>query len=491
MNEASARGPVTPPARWLREGWRILTLRTPRLDGLASSPPLVVGLLGLDYVMVFLIQRAMFGGHPTFDPRGIASGLIDAAPGLLMCWVVARSMRACAQPGIGVAALFTLRLAFLLVLTIVDGAVLLVIRIAAGGAEAWPQSLSMTLWGGATGWFLLAQLRWLWPMAAGRAARAAVPALLLVSIGAGVLLPAAFWWPERPAPRAVAASAGGAASTAHAAADDEGGYAGLPLTAALVDAQPRILADALDGLAPQRPGRVDVYAATYAPYASQDVFMHESAVVAKTMGERFGAAGRTVQLVVNPATSTRLPWATPENLHRTILRMAARMDRDEDVLFLHLTSHGGADAVLAADTWPLETDELTPAQLRAWLDEAGVRWRVISISACFSGSWIAPLAGDGALVMTAADADHTSYGCGSRSPLTFFGQAMYVDALAHTWSFEEAHAEARRLIDEREKAAGKTDGYSNPQLSEGEGIRARLRRLQAERAANRPPGTPR
>jgi len=48
-------------------------------------------------------------------------------------------------------------------------------------------------------------------------------------------------------------------------------------------------------------------------------------------------------------------------------------------------------------------------------------WRVISVSACCSGSWIAPLAGDTALVMTAADADHTSYGCGRRSELTFFG----------------------------------------------------------------------
>jgi hypothetical protein len=111
-----------------------------------------------------------------------------------------------------------------------------------------------------------------------------------------------------------------------------------------------------------------------------------------------------------------------------------------------------------------------------------VRWRVISISACFSGSWIAPLAGDGTLVMTAADATHTSYGCGSKSPLTFFGQAMYVDALKTTWSFEKAHAEARELITRREKEAGKTDGYSNPQIGEGEGIRLQLLRLQAERA---------
>ena len=208
--------------------------------------------------------------------------------------------------------------------------------------------------------------------------------------------------------------------------------------------------------------------------------MRESAVVAKTMGERFGAAGRTVQLVMNPATETTLPWATQAKLHQTILRMAAVMDRDRDVLFLHLTSHGGADGRLATDSWPLQTEPLTPDILKRWLDEAGIRWRVVSISACYSGSWIAPLSGDGTLVMTAADATHTSYGCGSRSPLTFFGQAMYVDALHDTWSFAEAHARARQLIETREKAAGKSDGYSNPQISEGAGIREVLQRLAAQ-----------
>jgi hypothetical protein len=87
------------------------------------------------------------------------------------------------------------------------------------------------------------------------------------------------------------------------------------------------------------------------------------------------------------------------------------------------------------------------------------------------------------LVMTAADATHTSYGCGSRSPLTFFGQAMYVDALKETWSFQQAHAQARQLIEVREKEAGKTDGYSNPQIREGAAIGEVLKRLEAQQSA--------
>ncbi|UUZ54811.1 hypothetical protein LP419_01870 [Massilia sp. H-1] len=56
--------------------------------------------------------------------------------------------------------------------------------------------------------------------------------------------------------------------------------------------------------------------------------------------------------------------------------------------------------------------------------------------------------------MTASDADHTSYGCGRKSPLTFFGRAMYDEQLrTKTRSFAEAHAAARLVIDLREKEA--------------------------------------
>jgi hypothetical protein len=81
--------------------------------------------------------------------------------------------------------------------------------------------------------------------------------------------------------------------------------------------------------------------------------------------------------------------------------------------------------------------------------------------------------------MTAADSDHTSYGCGSKSPITYFGKAMFDEELRHTWSFESAHAAARRSIEQREKDAGKTDGYSNPQIRVGADIKEHLRLLEA------------
>jgi hypothetical protein len=129
---------------------------------------------------------------------------------------------------------------------------------------------------------------------------------------------------------------------------------------------------------------------------------------------------------------------------------------------------------------------VTPAGLRAALDKAGVRNRVIAVSACFAGGWIGPLASDGTLIMTAADATHTSYGCGRRSELTFFGRAVFDEQFRKTRSFEEAFAKAVPVIQQREIDAGKKDGFSNPQISVGEKIRPVLAALQGRLETPKP-----
>lgn len=446
---------------WLRQGARVLALRAPRWQGLDARPLAVALLVGSSYLLGFLMQRAVLDGEPQPHWPGFLDGWAGAALTAWLCWVVARS-----NGTVTAAALFALCCAASLVFGMLAGAGMLVLRATFGPNDAWPTGLQWTAWLLPVTWAGLVQMLLFWRVAAPGAVRTI--ALLLAPLPLVLnawLAPVVFWWPDAPV---------------EAAAEAEATDSGLVLTDAVVHAQPALLADALQALRPPQHGRVNLYGLTYAPYASEDVFMRESGVVARTMRERFGAEGRLVELVVNPATSTSLPWATPLNLRLAIQRMATVMDRERDVLFLHLTSHGGADGQLASDTAPLQTAPMTPQLLKRWLDEAGVRWRVISVSACYAGSWIAPLAGDGTLVMTAADAEHTSYGCGKRSPLTFFGRAMFEEELRKTWSFTEAHAAARKVIELREQEAGKSDGYSNPQISEGAGIRCVLQQLATQ-----------
>lgn len=440
---------------WLRAGAATLLFRAPGGRRLIAHPATLVAFVVAKFLLTLLLQRVAVESPSELNPWAWLNGGSNLALAAWLCWVVARSNNSDEPPQIGVLLIVLLSMSLLLV-AISHG----IDAVSPSAAERSPW-LAWSIWLLPLLWFGLAQMRLLWRHAASTLARGAI--VLVTSaqiIISGWLAPVVFWTPtiDPDAPQAPR----------------------LTLTQDVVDAQPRLLTEALTALRPQQPGRVDVFAVTYAPYATQDVFLRESGVVAKTLGERFGAASRTVQLVVNPATASTLPWATPQNLRKTITHIASRMNREEDVFFIHLTSHGGYDGNLAVDSYPLESEPLTPQLLKAWLDEAGIRWRVISVSACYSGSWLAPLKDAGTLVMTAADASHTSYGCGSRSELTFFGRAMYVDALARTRSFEQAHAEARLLIDQREKEAGKSDGYSNPQLQQGEAIRPVLQRLERE-----------
>ena len=250
-------------------------------------------------------------------------------------------------------------------------------------------------------------------------------------------------------------------------ADEEAEAPRLHLSQAVFEAQQNLWPVLESGLQPRREGVVNVYGLVFAPYAEEDVFRRESALVADVLRQRFDADGRVIVLLNHRDTATTVPWATPQNLHRAIDLLASKMDREHDLLVVYLTSHGAQDFQLAASHWPLDVDPIDPNLLRRELDGAGIRHRVIAISACFSGGWIEPLANDDTLVMTAADADHTSYGCGSRSELTFFGRAMFDEQLRQTHSFTEAFSHALPVIAQREKEAGKEDGPSNPQMRLG------------------------
>jgi len=253
-------------------------------------------------------------------------------------------------------------------------------------------------------------------------------------------------------------------------------FASFELSQENFESQQAMLKDALKAITPSASDEREVYGLVYAPY-DEDVFLRESAMVKKVLEERFDARGRVVLLVNNTATVAELPWATGLNLERSLRALAEAMDTERDVLVLYLTSHGGDDFKLAAMNWPLEVDDLQADQLRAMLDEFGIRYRVIAVSACYSGGWIGPLQNEDTLVMTAADSDHTSYGCGSKSELTFFGRAVFDEQLRKTLSFEQAFNAAMPVIRQREMAAKKDDGFSNPQIFVGKNVRVILDEL--------------
>jgi len=54
-----------------------------------------------------------------------------------------------------------------------------------------------------------------------------------------------------------------------------------------------------------------------------------------------------------------------------------------------------------------------------------MRYKVVVISACYSGVFIPPLANPDTLVITAADADHPSFGLPGQSEVDLFRQRLF------------------------------------------------------------------
>ena len=242
-------------------------------------------------------------------------------------------------------------------------------------------------------------------------------------------------------------------------------------------AQPQLLQRALAGILPGRRGVEDLYFVGFAGDGSEDVFLKEIEVIARLFRERFDASGRSVLLVNNERTATEYPFATATALERSLRRVGRVMDRDEDVLVLYLTSHGSEDHELTTDLWPYDFQQIDPAALREMLDRSGIGWRVIVVSACYSGGFVDSLRDERTLVMTASDASSNSFGCGNDSDFTWFGKALFDEQLRRTRSFTAAFAGAAASISRREKEEG--EDPSNPQIFVGERMRGYLPRLEA------------
>jgi hypothetical protein len=242
--------------------------------------------------------------------------------------------------------------------------------------------------------------------------------------------------------------------------------------------QPEILKRALDAVQPGRRGVVDVYFIGMGGYANQDVFMKEVDAVSRLFRERFGSEGKSIRLINNPKSLADSPIASVTGLRKSLQRIAAVMNNDEDLLFLFLTSHGSQSHRFSLDLSPLQFHELDPEKLRRLLDESGIRNRVVVISACYSGGFIEPLKNDASLIIAASAADKNSFGCSNEAEWTYFGKAFFDEALRKTHSFVEAFEIAKPVIAAREKEQGYTP--SEPQMALGPDIKATLLRLQQQ-----------
>lgn len=217
--------------------------------------------------------------------------------------------------------------------------------------------------------------------------------------------------------------------------------------------QPRLLQQALDRIDPSIPGKSDWYFMGVAGFSDQNVFRSEINKVRELFDVRFGTSGHSLALINNNYTWLDEPIATKTSILRGLKTIGQQMNADEDVLFLTLSSHGEENVIQLANP-PLAMDNLDATWLREALDASGIRWRVIVVSACYSGSFIDELASPTTVIITASAADKMSFGCTNSAEMTYFGQAFFAESLRENSSFSDAFKDAAYRVQERELYMG-------------------------------------
>ena len=436
-------------AQLLRDGLRLALLRRPKRTPLDAG----FGSFALFFLIGVAIDAAwswpLFEAPRRLDLAGVQAALAAAAIQLAVAAVIAAG---CGRRALFWAIACWLQCAWFVV-QMVDGPLYLADR-----EVAFP--LALYAWVASLAWVLLIHLRlatFLIPKAFLRATAVAVVAFLLQMAPFLVLDWPDLWRTEQ-------------AEEFDAMPVDPPGTLANP--EAVMYAQMPLLERALSRLAPQRPGVVDLYAVAFGGDAGEDVFRNEVEYVLRLFAQRFGAGDRVLGLLNHPATASEHPLATATNLERSLRAVARRMDVEEDILFLYVTSHGSEDHWIYVNQPPLPLDHIDPKRLRRALDRSGIRWRVLVVSTCYSGGYVESLRGPTTLVMTASRADRASFGCGADSEITWFGKAYLAGALNRTTDFIEAFALAKRSISawEREEEFPASD----PQIAVGKEIAAKL-----------------
>lgn len=211
-----------------------------------------------------------------------------------------------------------------------------------------------------------------------------------------------------------------------------------------------ILEKELEELTPGEPGQPEVYFLGIAGDGTQRVFSREANAFRDRLDTGAPLGDRQVTLLNDRTLIGKRPMATRTSIERALQTIGERMNPEEDVLVLYITSHGSDDHQISLENEHIGLEDLPAQTLADMLAASGIRWQVIIISACYSGGFIESLGNDYSLILTAAAADRTSFGCTDKAETTYFGRAL-LDSLARSADPAQAYRLLSEAVAEREK----------------------------------------
>ncbi len=209
-------------------------------------------------------------------------------------------------------------------------------------------------------------------------------------------------------------------------------------------------------------GQKEVFLVVVAGFDSPSVFSNEMRLAAEQLGIALNAKSRTLLLSNSNKDRETLPQVTPFLLQRAVQKLGKKMNGSEDILTLYLVSHGTKQGfVFKPNNGYMEI--ASPYSIQQALKEAETPWNMVFVSACYSGLFVDELNNSISMIMTAADAEHTSFGCDVTDKYTYFGRELLTNrdfSAKVDWNaiFQDT------LLKIKKKEADKYLEHSNPQF---------------------------
>ena len=186
------------------------------------------------------------------------------------------------------------------------------------------------------------------------------------------------------------------------------------------------------------------------------------------------------QLSVNPGSD---PGVAPTN-SANFEYMAQYVTTGAPGCLFYFSSHGSQQGIAFGFNETLDPGSLSRL-INAW---CGERPTVVIVSACHSGVFVPALSGPNRMVLTAARADRSSFGCGGTDRYPYFDECV-LNVLPQSTDFLSLANNAQACVSRRE-AETNASPPSEPQLTVGNQVQGTLSALRFTDSFNAPPPTP-
>ena len=218
--------------------------------------------------------------------------------------------------------------------------------------------------------------------------------------------------------------------------------------------QPERLRQSLLKVVDQDPSRIDLYFLGIVGDGRQDIFRRDAQLVRDVFDERYQTQQRSAMLVNSRFKNNDAPLATKHSIAASLQEIAAKMDSEQDVLFILLSGLSSENNMFYLEQPGFDLEDISGDELGSLIKNLPVKNKIIMVSSCFSGSFVKSFKDDNTIIVVTSAADKRLFDCGGYRQNTRFIKSFFEQHFVESNNIAKAFEATRNELAELEKELG-------------------------------------